>query len=80
MVSVTRLAWSCLETLVNKDPNTIVREQLVELHFPQTGTTCSSPCPHSRKLIARHLKKGDKFVLMNNAGVTERQPSTKVPR
>jgi hypothetical protein len=46
-------------------------KQYAEMKFAKFGMACC-PCPSGIKLAVKygHLKKGDKFVLTNNAGVT----------
>lgn len=61
---------------VDEDPNNctcrdcVMKKQLNEIVFTRTGVVCW-PCKHSQDLIAMNLKQGDKFVITNNAGVTE---------
>jgi hypothetical protein len=53
-------------------PDCIDEDQYRELKFAKFGMACC-PCPTGIALARKYggLKKGDKFVITNNAGVTE---------
>lgn len=82
IIDATCLAWNRFLAIedapISEDPNEcicsdcMVRKQAKEYEYARTGVACC-PCPHSLDLIAKagYLKKGEKFVLTNNAGVTE---------
>jgi hypothetical protein len=61
---------------INQDPHKcvcwecLIKKQLNEMKYAKTGVLCC-PCAHCMSLIAQNLKRGDKFVITNIAGVTE---------
>lgn len=52
-------------------PGCVQKKQLTELSYARTGVVDCCDCPHAQSLINRNLKRGDEFVITNNAGVTE---------
>lgn len=80
MVEACSRAWNRFLDLdnapINEDPNNsachdcIIKKQLTEIEYAKTGVACC-PCAHSLSLIAKNLKRVDKFVITNIAGVTE---------
>jgi hypothetical protein len=52
-------------------PRCVQKKQRMELEYAKTGVVDCCDCPHAQSLIDRNLKRGDKFVITNNAGVTE---------